>query len=147
MKQKLKIWIIRASEALPIESGKLMRAGLLADYLAKQGHDVVWWTTTFIHGEKRYRFDEQKVIDVNEHEKLILLHSPYAYKKNISLARIRYYRRLAKEFQKNCEQYDVPDIIVSSYPTVEFAEVAERYGKKASDTSYFGCAGFMARYL
>lgn len=131
MKRKLKVWIIRASEALPIDkSGKLMRAGLLADYLAKQGHDVTWWTTTFIHGEKRYRFDEQKVIDVNEHEKLVLLHSPYAYQKNISLARIRYYRRLAKEFQRNCERFDIPDIIVSAYPTVEFAEVAEQYGKK-----------------
>lgn len=131
MAEKLKVWIIRASEALPIDqNGKLMRAGLLAEYLAENGHDVTWWTSTFVHGEKRYRFTEQKEIDVTKHEKLILLHSSKAYKKNVSFSRIKYYKELAKEFRKNCENYEVPDIIICSYPTVEFAKEAERYGER-----------------
>lgn len=131
MEQRLKIWIIRASEDLPIDkTGKLMRAGLLAEYLAKIGHEVIWWTSTYKHGEKRYRYNEQKVIDVNTNEKLVLLHSPKAYKKNISFSRIKYYRKLAKEFSKNCEKYAVPDIIICSYPTIEFAKEAECYGKR-----------------
>lgn len=131
MIKKLKIWLIRASEALPIDkTGKLMRTGLLAEYLAEVGHEVLWWTSTYKHGEKKYRCNEQRVIDVNVHEKLILLHSPKAYKKNISFSRIKYYKKLAKEFSKNCETYAVPDIIICSYPTAEFAKVAECYGKK-----------------
>lgn len=129
--QKIKVWLIRMSEAFPTDkNGKLQRTGLLAEYLAKAGYDVTWWASTFIHGEKCHRFKEQKSVHVNDSERIIMLHSDKTYKKNVSLARVWYYKRLAREFRKNCEKYSVPDIIICSYPAIELAREAERYGRK-----------------
>ncbi|MDE7434578.1 MAG: glycosyltransferase family 4 protein [Lachnospiraceae bacterium] len=127
----MKIWILKEGEPLPCdENPRLMRVGILAEYLARRGHQVVWWSTTFIHGAKTYRCQEQRELDIRENETLILLHSRVAYKKNTSLNRIRYNRILAQEFARNCEKYERPDLILCSYPTVEFAEKAISYGRK-----------------
>lgn len=129
----MKIWILKEGEPLPCdEDPRLMRMGMLAEYLAKQGHQVVWWSTTFAHGSKTYRCMEQRELDIKENEKLILLHSKVSYQKNVSLSRIRYHNRLAREFVYNIKKYEKPDVILCSYPTVQFAKEALKYGKKNS---------------
>lgn len=127
----MKIWIVKEGEPLPCDdSPRLMRMGMLAEYLAEHGHEVVWWATTFIHGKKIYRCQEQREINVRENERLILLHSKTAYQKNVSLKRIRYHKVLANEFARCSQNYEKPDIILCSYPTVQFALEAEKYGKR-----------------
>lgn len=127
----MKVWILKEGEPLPCDDNpRLMRMGMLAEYLAKKGHQVIWWSTTFVHGSKTYRCQAQRELDVRENEKLILLHSKVSYQKNVSLSRIRYHRILANEFAKNTSFYEKPDIILCSYPTVQFAEEAQKYGKK-----------------
>lgn len=129
--KKLNIWLIKEGEALPIgEDARLMRTGSLAKYLAEQGHEVIWWSSTFIHGEKKYIYHEYTEIDLSENERLILLHSPIAYKKNISARRILYHKLLAEIFWKKSKAYKVPDIILCSWPTPQFAQAAIEYGKK-----------------
>ena len=66
--RKLKVWLIKESEALPLGTGRLMRTGSLAEYLSRKGHDVTWWASTFIHKEKRYFCDGYREIDVDEHQ-------------------------------------------------------------------------------
>lgn len=102
---------------------------MLADYLSKHDHDVVWWTSTFDHGSKKYLFDETTVYDINEHEKLVLLHSKTAYKKNVSLSRIIYHNILASEFGKTNQSYDSPDIILCAWATQQFAKKCVEYGE------------------
>lgn len=127
----MKVWILKEGEPLPCDDNpRLMRMGMLAEYLAEKGHQVVWWSTTFIHGSKTYRCREQRELDIRENEKLVLLHSKVCYQKNVSLSRIRYHRILAKEFAKNTVRFEKPDIILCSYPTVQFAKEALKYGKK-----------------
>lgn len=129
--KKLKIWLVEEGEALPTDSNsRLMRTGILAKYLASEGHEVTWWSSSFIHGSKSYYCNEYKEIEVQENERLILLHSPIAYKKNVSFERIVYHILLAKQMKEKIETKEVPDIIVCCYPTVQFAEVCSQYAKK-----------------
>lgn len=128
--KKLNIWLIKEGEALPVSAGeKLMRTGSLAKYLAEHGHRVTWWSSSFIHGEKKY-ISKYKIVNVQKNEKVVLLHSPIIYRKNVSLFRILYHWKLAKEFKKHSEEFETPDIIFCSWPTADFADAAIKYGER-----------------
>ncbi len=127
----MKIWLIKEGEPLPCDKNpRLMRTGILAEYLINAGHDVIWWSSTFNHGEKKYRFNQRTTLPLYKKGCLVLLHSNTDYKKNTSLRRIIYHKNLAHDFLAACMMYDVPDIILCSYPTCDFAEVAICYGEK-----------------
>ncbi len=127
----MNVWIVCEGEGLPIKKReRLWRMGQLADSLADNGHDVLWWTSSFDHGSKSYLVRKTEEIDVKKHEKLILLHSSIAYKKNVSISRIVYHDILAWKFGKLNENYPVPDIIICSWATQQFAKKCVMYGKK-----------------
>lgn len=131
MKNKLKIWIVREGEGFSIDEGaRLMRAGLLAEYLAKKGHEVTWWASTYVHGKKQYLYNEHKEIMLHDNLRLVLLHSNVSYSKNVSLTRIKYSKCLASEFSKHAQKESLPDIIVCGWPTPEFAAASVEFGKK-----------------
>lgn len=124
-------WIISDCEPLPVdEDPRLMRAGLLAEYLSEKGWKVLWWAPGFDHGKKSDRFTETREIQVNENEKLIALHSPVTYSKNTSPKRILFYKRLAGELRKSFQKESLPDVIFCSWPTQTFAKEALDYGRK-----------------
>ncbi len=130
-KKRFHIWLIGEGEPLPVnQTERLMRLGMLAKYLSGQGHKVTWWSSAFIHGKKQYYCDEYKEISINANERLILLHSNTAYKKNISLSRIVYHRKLAAAFRKYSRKKSVPELIFCAWPTAQFAREAVRYGKE-----------------
>jgi len=127
----MKIWLIKEGEPLPCdESPRLMRTGLLAEYLSNKGNEVIWWTSTFEHGKKKQRFDEDKNIVCFENCELRLLHTKTVYKKNTSFQRIIYHKQLAKRFFQEAKKEKKPDLIFCSYPTIDFAVAAIKYGKK-----------------
>lgn len=127
---RLKIWLLAEGEGQPLAGERLMRMGMLAKYLSEQGHDVVWWSSTFMHGEKRYFCNEHRECALNDHETVVLLHAKRAYKTNMSLDRVRYLGLLAKEFRRHCGEKERPDIIFCAWPTMEFAREAVRYGRE-----------------
>lgn len=128
---KLDIWLIAEGEGLPIEkNARLMRVGALAKYLSEHGHSVTWWTSTFLHGEKEYISKKCKKIRMSDNMRLVLLHSPVCYKKNISLKRIVYYELLACEFFKYSRKAKKPNIIFCAWPVPQLAREAVRYGKR-----------------
>lgn len=127
----MKVWILKGAEPLPCdENPRLMRAGLLAQYLAERGHQVTWFATTYMHGEKKYRCHGQREYEASKNEKLVLLHSSTGYKKNISVARIVYHVKLARQFAKNSANYERPDVVFCCYPNMVSASEAIRYGRK-----------------
>ena len=127
----MNIWLIKEGEPLPCdESPRLMRMGLLAEYLCKNNNDVIWWTSTFEHGKKKQRFTQDTDIVCFEKCNLKLLHAKTVYKKNTSIKRIIYHKQLAKAFLKNAAHEEKPNIIFCSYPTIDFAVAAIKYGKK-----------------
>jgi glycosyltransferase involved in cell wall biosynthesis len=127
----MNIWIIAEGEPLPIleSNGRLMRAGMLAKQFSDMGSSVTWWTSTYLHYEKKYINTKMKFMVINSNLKLVLLHSKLGYKNNISLKRLRYSKNLSMQFKSIAKGYPKPDIIYCSWPLIDFAYEATQYGQ------------------
>lgn len=125
------IWLVTPGEPLPIDSNhpRLMRTGILANLLADNGHKVVWWSTTFNHSIKQFRFNENTRVTVKQNLTLVLLHGK-GYKHNLSIDRIVDHKQVANNFTKLSLVEQKPDIIVSSFPTPDLALASVNYGAK-----------------
>lgn len=127
------IWLIKEGEPLPCdESPRLMRMGLLAQYLCKKQHNVTWWSSSFEHGKKKNRKESTETIRIFGNGTLILLFSKITYKKNTSPSRLIYHRTLARGFLRIASTMKKPDLIFCAFPTIDFAEAAIKFGKKNS---------------
>lgn len=127
----MNIWLIAEGEPFPFEdNARLMRMGMLANYLTEKAHNVIWWSSTFSHGTKKHLFEQMVEKNMKENERIILLHSKIAYKKNTSPIRMIYHKLLSLQFRKLAKKEKKPDIILCSWPTQDFAREAERYGKR-----------------
>jgi glycosyltransferase involved in cell wall biosynthesis len=126
----MRIWLITVGEPLPTDGGqvRLMRTGVLAENLASEGHDVVWWTSTFNHTVKRHRFGNGTTLRTTSGAKLMLLHS-VGYRSNLSLRRIVNHRGVARRFFSYAKDEPPPDVIVCSFPTIELSKAAVGYGR------------------
>jgi glycosyltransferase involved in cell wall biosynthesis len=127
----MRIWLITVGEPLTLDghSVRLLRTGILANVLLEQGHEVVWWTSTFAHHKKRHRFHRDTFLETGPRFRTILLHS-LAYRRNISLARILNHRGVARKFSRYAVSETPPDLILSSWPTMELSTAAIRYGRR-----------------
>jgi glycosyltransferase involved in cell wall biosynthesis len=123
------IWIITVGEPLPIdgEGTRLFRSSILTNFLVKRGHKVVRWTTAFNHVSKSYRYTEDTDVKINEHYTIKLLHS-IGYEKNISLKRLIDHYLLAKKFKQLADKETKPDLILCSFPTIQWAKEATNFG-------------------
>lgn len=128
----MRVWTIKEGEPLPLAGchGRIMRCGIISRMLAERGHDVTWWSSTYSHQIKERVRPEACTEAVSANYKIKLIHAKTTYKKNISLARIRYHKQLAAQFTEEASKLDPPDIIYSSYPTIDFAYAAVRYGEE-----------------
>lgn len=128
----MKFWLLTIGEPVPTGasfSDRLLRTGYFAGFLAGNGHDVTWWTSTFDHFRKKHLFLHDKPLQVNSHLRINLLYGG-GYKRNVSLGRVRDHRILARKFSAVADQMPKPDIIVSALPTIELSLAAVRFGTK-----------------
>lgn len=127
----MKIWLIRSSEPMPIVSPdmRLMRVGLMANELAKRGHEVTWFSSSFDHYRKKQLCDKDKIVKVKDNYHIHLIHAN-GYKKNISVSRILNHKIIAKKFSSMAKKMERPDLVYVSLPTIDYAEEAVKYGKK-----------------
>lgn len=125
----MKIWFTEIGEPLPLEpDARLLRYGQISRQLVRRGHEVTWWSSTFLHARKRHFAEADGVYDVDG-VTLRLLHGP-GYRRNVSVARIRHQRAFAKAFARAAAGQPSPDIIISPVPTIEVATEAIRYGRR-----------------
>jgi glycosyltransferase involved in cell wall biosynthesis len=129
----MKIWLATIGEPLPVQGGaqdRLHRTGYLARFLAKHGHDVTWWTSTFDHVRKRHWFSDDASVQDGPRLKIELLHGR-GYRSNVSLARFRDHREIGAKFAQRIRQVDaVPEIIVAALPTIELCAESVAYGRQ-----------------
>ena len=127
----MNIWLLRTSEPMPVvdKDGRILRMGMIAEELSRRGHNVTWFASTFNHFTKKQSFDKDAIVKVKDNYHLNLSYAP-AYKKNISLERILNHKVTANKFRKKAKKLEKPDLIYVSYPTIEYAEEAVKYGKK-----------------
>ena len=124
------VWLITVGEPLPSDRSdeRPLRTGLLASALVEQGHQVVWWASTFDHNHKVRRFSENTQIRISDRLVLELLDGR-AYSRNISPARLGNHRDVAQNFSSVSASRPQPDVIVCSLPTIELTLAAARYAR------------------
>jgi len=127
----MKIWLIKSSEPMPVVNSneRLLRMGLLAEELSSRGHQVTWFANTFDHFQKKQLYKKNTTVKVKENYNLELLHA-IGYKRNISVSRIINHKVIAKKFQGKAKKMEKPDVIYVSFPTIDYAEQAVKYGQK-----------------
>lgn len=130
----MNIWIVSAYDPVPVvdSESRLLRYGLLAEAFEAAGHNVVFWTSTFAHWIKRQRFEHDTVRQLRSTMSAEFLFAP-GYRRNVSLARVRHNRCLARGFARRAEAHAFgPDLIVAEIPCLELAEAAVRFARKAN---------------
>jgi glycosyltransferase involved in cell wall biosynthesis len=127
----MRIWLINAGEPTPIDEDRfrLRRMGILAQMAADEGHDVVWWTSTFFHSIKRQRFDRDRAVEMSPNCRIHFIYAP-PYTKNVSPARIRNHLHLGRRFAAWARREPVPNVILTSLPILELSDAAVRYGRE-----------------
>lgn len=124
-------WLVNSAEPTPVDQGdwRLRRMGILADLMVNAGHEVTWWNSTFFHASKSERFQTDTTVEVSDRYRVRFLHAP-PYRKNVSLQRIKNHRILGRKFRQQATTLPEPDLILSSYPTLELCDEANRYGRQ-----------------
>ncbi len=117
------IWLINAYGPIPGEGWRDYRYTIIGETLAKAGHSVIWWTSSFSHHFKRFRSREweDRLVAASF---VIRLVPASGYTRNISLARVwnellfawRIYLRTRKEPR--------PDLIIAADPPSTIGRVA-----------------------
>ncbi|MDB4513360.1 glycosyltransferase [Akkermansiaceae bacterium] len=125
----MNIWIFNASE-IHAFSGNGQRAGramMQARAMVARGHEVHWFTSDFDHASKS--FSREGNAEAARAEG-ILLHplSSLGYPRNVSIQRLRDHAHLKHQLEAEIAGMPNPDLILASYPIIEFASVAVRYG-------------------
>jgi glycosyltransferase involved in cell wall biosynthesis len=103
-----------------------MRTWLLARELARRGHEVTWWHSTFSHQTREKLAETDSVVSTSEGFRLALVEAG-TYRNNYSIGRLMQHRRLARGFERMAARLPVPDVIVCAYPPIELAERVARY--------------------
>ncbi len=128
----MNIWLITIGEPIPHETNKLRlhRTGIIAKYISENSsHNITWWTSTFNHFTKEHIFSETKEFYTNSQLKIIALKGR-GYNSNISIDRIIDHQQIAQEFREKAPLEIKPDIIVSSFPTINLCVAAVDFSKK-----------------
>lgn len=127
-----RIWLVKIGETLPLGTNqkRLLRTGLIASILAKDGNDVTFWSSTFDHFNKKHHFSADTEIITEEGYCLRMLYGRKYYK-NVSIDRVINHSQIAKKFKEQIfKEQNKPDIIVCSFPTIELAYECVKFGKK-----------------
>ena len=127
----MKVWLLQPSEILPLkEDARLLRMGLLGEELSKdKKNEITWFTSSFDHFRKKQLFDKDTTFEVKKNYRLEILYAK-GYKRNISISRIINHKILGIKLKKKMKKMEKPDVILASFPTIEFALEAVKYGKK-----------------
>lgn len=126
----MRVWLVNEGENLPGDDNnpRLQRMGLLAYEMEKLGSQITWWQSTFNHYQKKFRFFEDRDIQLTENLEMKLIHA-CGYAKNVSIKRIVHEYKTAKGFYKKALREEKPDVIVVAMPTIALTHYAVKYAK------------------
>ena len=127
----MNIWLIRDLEPLPTDPGdrRLMRAGMLAQALARRGHRTIWFTSSFDHYLKQQRAEADETLTPEGNLTIEVLRGP-GYARNIGLDRIAHNRTFARRWAQKAAGYPIrPDLLITDVPTTEAADAVIAFGK------------------
>jgi glycosyltransferase involved in cell wall biosynthesis len=127
----VRVWIITVGEPLPRYSpaDRIWRSGFLSQLMARRGHDVTWWVSSFDHFRKIQLEPDSRRVELEPNLGLQFLRGR-DYPRNVSLARLRNHRENAGEFRRIAREVAAPDVILCSFPTIELSREATAFGRE-----------------
>lgn len=116
---------------MPISGGqeRLLRTGILGGHLARAGHEVTWWTSAVDHFRKRFHSVPGPVLPVEPRYHVRFLPGRL-YRHNLSIARLRNHREIARAFRSTATSLAKPDLIVCSLPPLELCVESVSFGRE-----------------
>jgi glycosyltransferase involved in cell wall biosynthesis len=126
----MNIWLLQIGEPYPfMKDVRLMRTGLLSQYLAQRNHNVLWWGSNFYHPRKQL-LSTSETDEYFSPNLCVRLLEGIPYKSNISVRRYMHHRKVARRFADLAELQSPPDLIVASLPLHDLACEAVKYAKR-----------------
>lgn len=126
----MNIWLVSFFENTPFDDNQNTRFNSLAREAINQGHNIVFWSTTFRHNTKKQRFDNTTSKFYSESLKVIYLKAK-EYNKNISLKRLWSHYQLSGELIRAFEnEKPKPDVIFIAYPPISTASATAKWALK-----------------
>ena len=130
MIKKMNMWFVCIGEPTLINENftDLHRCGQIAYQFSLEGNNVSWFTSNFDHFKKRFINIENHNSTSKNFQITYLKAKPY--KKNISFSRFINHYLISKQFKQKIKSLEKPDIIYASFPAIELAYEAVKFGKK-----------------
>lgn len=107
------IWIVYPYGAIAGENFLEARHIRFGKMLASNGYKVVFWTSNFSHGLKKFRSDGWKTVNVCENFDIELVPTS-SYKSNISIGRVLYEINFSRNLAKKFSTINKPDMILTA---------------------------------
>ena len=130
----MNIWLCNPFDNLEEEGARPQRYALLSAELARRGHEVVWWTSSFSHARKAPRVATNGAPLAhayrNDNGVLMRLIDAPPYSRNVSLRRVVSHRAFARKWRfaalsaVETKELLRPDLIVTSLPPLATHETA-----------------------
>ena len=130
----MNIWLCNPFDNLEEEGARPQRYALLSAELARRGHDVVWWTSSFSHARKAPRVTTSGAPLAHSYRNangvLMRLIDAPPYARNVSLRRVKSHRAFARKWRLEAlgavetKELPRPDLIVTSLPPLATHETA-----------------------
>ena len=127
----MNIWIFQTGEPLHSDVGdpRPMRAINLSDKLIDAGHNVILWSSSFYHQEKKHRSKHYKVHKISDNLEIRLIPS-CGYKNHIGVGRLVDHAQLAWNLQALLKrEKETPDVAFIGYPPIEASAIMSRWLK------------------
>ena len=128
----MKVWLLQIGEQIVgVDPGvRPLRCNMLGDALLARGHQVRWWTSTFNHFTKAYRFPNHQTVELKPGLTATLLHATPPYRRHTSLNRLLNQRSAARGFRKLSTAGKPPDLLFACLPTPEMCDEAITFGRQ-----------------
>ncbi len=107
------IWIVYPYGAIAGENFLEARHIRFGKMLASNGYKVIFWTSNFSHGQKKFRSDGWKTVNVCKNFDIELVPTS-SYKSNISIGRVLFEIRFSRNLAKRFSSIDKPDLIITA---------------------------------
>jgi glycosyltransferase involved in cell wall biosynthesis len=130
----MNIWLCNPFDNLEEEGARPQRYALLSAELARRGHEVVWWTSSFSHARKAPRVATDGAPLAHSYRNangvLMRLIDAPPYSRNVSLRRVFSHRAFARKWRfaalgaVGTKELQRPDLIVTSLPPLATHETA-----------------------
>lgn len=114
------IWIVSLFEPTPLDKTRPMRFMSLANAAIKHGHKLTHFVCTFRHSTKVQRFKENHVEKIGPKHEIHYIYGS-AYKKNISISRIKSHQVFTKNLINHIKNIERPDIVLIAFPPISTA--------------------------